>query len=223
MPAALISQMTPPPGEEAAFDGWYRDEHIPARMILPGFSGAVRGRAVVGEPDHLAVYFLASLAALETPEYVRLKTEPPPLTAHMLENVAAFTRFLGEEIGDSGDAPPGRYLYLVTFGVPEEAQPEFDAWYAEDHVPALLQDPAWLRCRRYAVHSGEPGHVTRAAVHELDDLAALESPERAAARASRWRARLAEHAWFATARYAAYERFETYVAGGTSAAAVAGS
>jgi hypothetical protein len=65
--------------------------------------------------------------------------------------------------------------------------------------------------RRYApVGSGAPDDVTRIAVHELADLEALDSPERAAARASDWRARLAEQSWFGSASYAVYERFEVY-------------
>ena len=55
MPAALISQMDPPPGERDDFDAWYRDEHIPSRLAVPGFESAVRGWAVEGEPSHLAL------------------------------------------------------------------------------------------------------------------------------------------------------------------------
>ena len=208
--AALISQMTPPPGEDEEFDAWYRDEHVPARMRISGFLGAVRGWAVRGDPRHLVVYELRDLDVLSQLAYRDLKEHPGARTEHMLSHVAAFTRFTCEQIGDSGNAARGRYFYLVTFEVPPAAEGEFDAWYAEDHVPTLMASSHWQRIRRFAVSTGDPAGVTRIALHEIDDLAALDSPERAEARASGWRARLASQPWFDTARYAVYERAEDY-------------
>lgn len=209
MPAALISQMDPPPGERDEFEAWYCDEHIPSRLALPGFESAARGWAVEGEPSHLAVYHLAELDALERPEYAELKRNPSERTARMLDTVAAFTRFTGGVIGDTGEGDEGRFVYLVTFAVPPEAQDEFDAWYDEDHVPTLMENADWQRVRRYAIVDSFPAGVTRAALHDLSDLAALASPERAAARASAWRASLASTEWFGTASYAVYERVGT--------------
>lgn len=204
--------MDPPPGERPEFDRWYREEHIPLRMDLDGFRGAVRGWAVQGEPSHLVVYYTDDLKAFETPEYEQVKRNPSSRTRHMLDHVAAFTRFVGLEISDSGAAETGRYIYLVTFAVPDEHQAEFDAWYEQDHVPLLLRNEHWLRCRRYAVVDAEPPGVTRAAVHELADLAALDSRERKDARSSEWRARLAQNDYFSSARYAAYEVAEEFEA-----------
>jgi hypothetical protein len=209
--AALISQMTSPYGRDDDFDNWYREEHIPARMGIPGFAGAVRGWAVQGEPQHLAIYYLDSLDVLQQESYRLLKSDPSERTASMLATVQAFTRWTCAEIADTGERPQTRYLYVVTFAVPESAQDEFDAWYAEDHIPTLMQASGWSRVRRYApVGDGTPSDVTRIAVHELTDLQALDSPERASARASAWRARLAEQPWFGSSSYAVYERFEDY-------------
>lgn len=202
--------MDPPPGEEADFDDWYQREHIPARMGIRGFHSAIRARAVQGEPSHLAVYLLDDLAALETPEYRGLKEQPSDRTRHMLETVPAFTRWIGDEIADTGEVPLARYLYLVTFAVPEAHLGEFDRWYDEEHVPMLMRNGHWQRCRRYAITSGEPEEVSRAAIHELADLKALESPERTKARSTAWRAELAKHGYFASVRYAVYERFQDF-------------
>lgn len=212
MPAALISQMDPPPGERDAFERWYSEEHVPLRMELPGFRSAARGWAVEGEPSHLVIYWMDEPGALATPQYRAVKERPSAVTRHMLENVAAFTRWLGPEISDTGAAEPGRFLYLVTFDVPEDSQPAFDDWYERDHVPLLMRNQDWLRVRRYAIVDGEPPGVTRAAVHELRSLEALSSPEREAARTTDWRARLAENAWFASVRYAVYERHQDFEA-----------
>jgi len=204
--------MEPPPGERDSFESWYSDEHVPLRMAVPGFQGAVRGWAVQGEPSHLVVYWMDDLGVLSTPEYREVKDRPSDLTRHMLENVAAFTRWLGPEISDTGPANPGRFLYLVTFDVPKEGQEAFDDWYEHEHVPMLMENDDWLRVRRYAIGEGEPPGVTRAALHELSSLEALSSPEREAARATRWRARLAENEWFASVRYSVYERHQDFEA-----------
>lgn len=214
--AALISQMDPPPGEDREFDAWYAEEHVPLRMKVPGFRSAIRGRAVQGSPSHLVVYYIESRETLASPEYQDVKNKPSPLTKHMLDNVAAFTRYIGDLVSDTGEAEPGRYFYLVTFDVPEDFQEEFDAWYERDHLPHLMRNPAWVKCRRYAVVDSDPAGVTRAAVHELADLSALDSPEREAARATPWRARLSRNDWFSSARYAVYERFQDFSAAAPS-------
>jgi len=179
-------------------------------MAVPGFQSALRARVVQGEPAHLVIYYLSNRAVLKSEVYQSVKNNPGVLTSYMLSHVTAFTRYIGDEIGDTGEARAGRYLYLVTFCVPREDQPEFDAWYEQDHLPHLLRHPAWLRCRRYSIVESEPQGVTRAAVHELSDLEALDSPERAQARTTPWRARLSNLPWFSSARYAVYERFQDF-------------
>ena len=208
--AALISQMDPPPGEDGEFDEWYAEEHVPLRMEAPGFISAIRGRAVQGEPSHLVIYYMESRSALSTSEYQQIKSNPSSRTSHMLANVAAFTRYTGEIISDTGEMEPSRYVYLVTFGVPEDFEEEFDAWYERDHLPHLMRNPAWKRCRRYAISDSEPSGVTRAAVHELSDLSALDSKERQAARNTPWRARLSDNDWFSSSSYAVYEYFQGF-------------
>ncbi len=194
--AILFSEMTPTSELEHPFNEWYDREHIPIRMGLRGFESA--RRYMEGERHYLAVYEMTDKAALKTEAYSAIKNHPSPLTARMLGSVGGFTRYIGEEIGCDGD-PAGldaAVLYSVTFDVPAEACEEFDRWYAEDHVPTLLRCPQWRMVRRFAVIDGSPKSYTRLALHYLDDAAALNSPERAEARASPWRARLAAHEWF---------------------------
>jgi hypothetical protein len=144
------------------------------------------GRAVLG------IYF--STASRDSRDAVGL-----------LATTSAAETFVGVEIGDTGPCEPGRYLFLVTFHVPQEDQGEFDNWYETEHVARLMEVPGWLRCRRYAVadHGTTP---TRVALHELASLAALDSPLRAAAAASDWRQELAKRPWFATGRFDTFMR-----------------
>lgn len=199
MKGLLFSQMEPPAGWEADFHDWYEHHHIPARMQIPGFACATRYEAVEGEPRWLACYFLDDMAALETPAYVALKQQPDPRTERMLANVHGFTRYLCDEISDTGaTAEPAGLLYVVAFAVPDEAAAEFDGWYEEEHVPLLMRVDGWLRVRRYRVRPGFDGPPwTHLALHELRDAATLDAPERAAARDTPRRDALAAQPWFA--------------------------
>jgi hypothetical protein len=200
--AVLFSEMTPQPAWEAEFNAWYDEEHIPIRMQSPGFLGAQRYRDTAS-PSYLAVYDMDAPAALNTPEYVKIKTQPSEQTARMLRDVTGFTRYIGHltswQVQDGVDdatlltAP---VLYPVMFRVPEDREAEFDAWYTEEHVPLLLGADGWLGCRRYKLTVQDPEPWTHLALHHLRDASVLDAPERAAARQTDWRARLAAEDWF---------------------------
>lgn len=192
----LFSQMEPLEGWEREFHDWYETEHIPVRLRLDGFESATRYQAVQGSPRYLAVYELSDLAVLDTDAYREIKDKPSERTARMLANVTGFTRFTCELVADSGDSPPGRYLSVVAFTVPEADVAEFDDWYENEHVAALLKADDWLRVRRWRVRSGDGGPWTHLALHELASLEVMDSPERAAARTGPKRDALAGREWF---------------------------
>lgn len=197
----LFSEMTPPAELEADFNAWYDTEHIPIRMKSPGFLGAQRYRD--GDTrNYLAVYELARPEALSTPTYDQIKKQPSETTRTMLGAVSGFTRYLGNQLtsrarpgmGDSFvDAP---VLYPVFFQVPADRTADFDAWMEEDHLPILMEDERWLGVRRFEIFDGAPNAYNRLALHYLADRSALDSPERAKARATDWRERLASEPWF---------------------------
>lgn len=199
MTAVLFSEMTPAPEWEGDFNDWYNTEHIPLRMGAPGFTSAQRYRANEG-PAYLAVYEMETAAALKTPEYHVIKGQPGERTKRMLSDVTGFTRYIANESGRwekpesaSIDAP---VLYAVFFEVPADRADDFDRWYTEDHIPLLMKCTDWLMVRRFNIIDGEPGKYTRLALHYLASTNALSSPEREAARATPWRARLAAESWF---------------------------
>jgi hypothetical protein len=101
------------------------------------------------------------------------------------------------------DAP---LLYAVWFNVPADRTGDVDDWYEQEHIPILMQCPAWLMARRFAVTGGGPGPFNRLALHYLADRSALESPARFKARGTAWRARLAAEPWFT----GTYKVFETH-------------
>lgn len=208
--AILFSEMTPDPSFAADFHDWYDTEHIPIRMRAPGFVSGQRYRAQSG-PAWLAVYEMDDLGALDSPEYRVIKGQPSDRTRWMLKNVSGFTRYLGREIHcrqrDDADnaALDAPILYAVWFNVPADRAEEFNNWYEQEHVPILLQCPDWRMIRRFQITDGEPETWTHLALHYLNDLKALDSPERQQARQTPWRDRLAAEPWF-KGKYALFDR-----------------
>jgi len=207
----LFSEMTPGADWVDRFNEWYDTEHIPVRMALDGFVGAQRYTRA-DQPGNLVIYDMTSRGALKTAGYQTVKNEPSERTRWMLQNVSGFTRYLADEIGTAGTlderAEQAPVLFTAMFAVPDANIADFDAWYVEDHLPILLNNKDWLAVRRFAIADGEPGRYNRLAIHYLQSDAALSSPERARARDTPWRNRMAEeHAWFKEGAYAAFTRY----------------
>lgn len=177
--AVLFSEMTPPPGGEAAFNEWYDAHHTPNHVRgVPGFLSAHRYAAVDG-PGYCAVYELDGAETLESPEYRVRKYEPDPRTRAMLASVSGFTRYVGVEIGRQGGAPPGldadRLLAV------------FSAAGAEGG-PDLRERVDWRMTRLFRVVRHDPEPFASMALHYFARLEAVEARAFVRARppASRW-------------------------------------
>jgi hypothetical protein len=116
-------------------------------------------------------------------------------------------RYVCIETQDSGAIDEAhRVLMIVAFDVPAARSDELERWYREEHGPLLLRAPGWLRTRRYEPISITGGpRWTHLALHELRGVEVLDSPERAHARSTPWRARLEQESWFAHAGRFVYE------------------
>src|SRR5262249_61279725 len=130
--------MEPPGHLETEFNDWYDEEHVPVRLRLSGFSGAVRYVVHADDPQpsqtprYPVSYFMKNLDVLKTPEYRELKDAPSERTDRMLKSASKFTRYIGVEVfrstkpkADALETTP--VLYVVLFAVPEERQQEFEA------------------------------------------------------------------------------------------------
>jgi len=207
----LFSEMRPDPSWEGEFNSWYHTEHIPVRLRIAGFEGAQRYKASEDE-NYLVVYDMTSLDVLKTPQYQVVKNEPSERTAWMLANVTNFTRYLGTEIGREGriddetiEAP---LIFVAMFNVPDQDKADFDGWMTQDHMPILLRNPDWLGVRRFELTVAEPTPFNRLSIHYLASSQALSSPERAEARGTEWRARLAQKPWFGQGFYKGFTRLD---------------
>lgn len=174
-----------------AFDVWHQNHYIPSVLA----TGQMLNVQCYGSP--LRATYVAVFESNADASALHDKL-PQPVHESIIgseRHVATFVnRQQAPNTGDPFlDAP---ILYPVLFSVPPEGEKDFDAWYDEEHLGILLKSPHWPMCRRFKIHQPVADSWTHIALHYLRDLRALESPERDEARATPWRARLAQHAWF---------------------------
>ncbi len=209
--AVLFSEMTPPDGQENAFNEWYDGHHTPSHVQgVPGFISAMRYKSGVG-PHYLAVYELNGPETLDHEEYRKRKLTPDDPTYDMLQSVSGFTRYIGVEACSRAqegltdmplDAP---VVLCVFFAVPMEQRGNFEAWYDTEHIPMLLECPQWLMARRFDIIAWDPEPYTHMILHYLSDESALDSEALKKARETEWRQRLAAQSWF-TPLFVTYHR-----------------
>ncbi len=74
------------PGHEAAYESWYREEHLPERMAVAGFVCGVRHRALDGlAPAFMTYYEVTHPEVLHSSSYRALLAQPTPRTRHIMQ------------------------------------------------------------------------------------------------------------------------------------------
>jgi hypothetical protein len=193
MQGLLAAFMNPPLDDEAGFNAWYDEEHVPLRRATPGFLTAARFKAAgdADYPRYLALYDLTSVAVLESEPYLRLARERSPRETAMLARIPMMDRRVLELRVDcpawTADPP---WVMTVAMSPPpnDAARADFVAWYAEEHVRVLLEIPGWRRVRLFEQLDGQgPGFL---AVHELERPDVFDDPGYPRAIGTPWRARI---------------------------------
>jgi hypothetical protein len=191
MRALLAAFMNPPP-DEAAFNAWYDEEHVPLRLAVPGFLNGRRYRAHDAAEQlakYLALYDLESLEVLQTRAYIRLNEERSKRERDMLAQIPMISRrVLTLELDGERwtDDPP--YQLTVAMTPPTGAEDDFVAWYREEHIRMLLNVPGWKRVRLFRQVEGDgPAFM---AVHELESPQVFETTEYEASISTPWRKRI---------------------------------
>jgi len=70
-------------------------------------------------------------------------------------------------------------ILVTSVDISDGAEKEFNHWYNEVHLPEVLACPGFIRASRYECTSGQPRYI---AMYELEDEAALTTPEMQAVR-----------------------------------------
>ncbi|RKK06228.1 hypothetical protein EBE87_18950 [Pseudoroseomonas wenyumeiae] len=111
----LLVLMHPPTALEEEFNAWYDTEHVPDRLAIPGFESGTRFHSLAGgAPRYLAFYDLASVAVIESPEYLRVSFDQATPWTKRITARARVQRFTGEQIYSGGGQAtrPARLLLL---------------------------------------------------------------------------------------------------------------
>jgi len=196
MAAGLFYVYTDPGSVDLAeFHDWYDHEHGPARLTVPGLRSAHRYHALDDlKPPWLALYDLDSPEVIDSPEYKALGATASDRDKAVAAGLATLDRRVYEQIsvdGDTASGDPAPVLLAVAMSVPASAEDDLDAWYAEEHIPMLLEVPGWRRIQRLrltrSLDAPAPDFLS---VHELAGPEVLEEPRYRAAIGTPWRDRV---------------------------------
>lgn len=88
----------------------------------------------------------------------------------------------------------GEHMLMVGLWTPQEDRDELLSWYRQEHLPMLLGCSAWGGCRFVEVAAEQGSQFY--ALHQLWDIAALDSDQRKRSRDTDWFHRLKRKDWF---------------------------
>jgi hypothetical protein len=178
------------------FHDWYDHEHIPEREAIPGF-GACERWIGVGEPSFsVATYDLDSIDVLRSEAYKSIAYDNLSVWSKRVTGMSRrLLRFEGAQItpGDAAAPENAGGLLLNAMNVAPEGEADFNAWYDEEHLPALAAVPGAMAARRY--RSTEDGEGVRryVAIYHLDTPEVTQSDAWKIAVDTPWSARVRPH------------------------------
>lgn len=77
------------PGREGEFEFWYKNEHFPERLSVPGFRLGRRYEALAGTPQYFCYYITDTPETLVSPAYLERLNNPTPLTRTIMTEAFA--------------------------------------------------------------------------------------------------------------------------------------
>ena len=147
---------------EDEFNDWYDTEHIPERQRVPGFLTCQRWIGAENPKHSVATYDLDSLSVLQSPPYLAIGGQNlSPWSKRVTARVQRLLRFEGDQILPGDTAAPDNAGGLLVVGMTPAPGVEtaFNAWYDNEHVPALAGVPGVLSARRFRTGGGNPKYV----------------------------------------------------------------
>lgn len=155
------------------FHDWYDLEHIPERRAVRGFGACERWIGTEQPAISVATYDLDSIDVLRGDDYRSIAYGNLSVWSKRVTSMCKrLLRFEGTQLTPGGAAAPegAGGLLVNAMNVPAKAEADFNAWYDEEHLPALARVPGTLAARRY--RSAEAGGGS----HRYVALYHLESP-----------------------------------------------
>jgi hypothetical protein len=158
----LIAAMDYSAVHAGEFNDWYDTEHLPERKGVPGFLTCQRWIGAENPRQSVATYDLDSLEVLRSPGYRAIGGENlSPWSKRVTGKVERLMRYEGEQILPGGATAPANAggLLLVGMTPGPDVEAAFNAWYDDEHVPALAKVPGVLCARRFRTSGDGPKYV----------------------------------------------------------------
>ena len=178
------------------FHDWYDLEHLPERLAVPGFDQCERWISVDNPKHALAIYDLESLSVLKGDAYRSIAYENLSVWSKRVTSMCTrLLRFEGEQVepGIQLAVPSAGALLINAMNVAPAAQADFNAWYDEEHLPALREVSGTLSARRYIAGKDAAGTHQFVAIYQLETPDVVHSDAWSQAINTPWSARMRVH------------------------------
>lgn len=164
------------PEYEAEFNEWYDREHVPQLLTIPGILGGRRYQAVEGKPKYIAIYEMTDENVWKSDAFRQVRENPTDWSRKIIPQFRNAQRGIFRRIFSFGERPAKEAVFALTvrLNTPADHEQEFNAWYNEDHVPALASVPGVYCARRYVAVEGDPKYL---AIYEMKDAGIVRTPE----------------------------------------------
>ncbi|MBL4721638.1 MAG: hypothetical protein JKY20_10965 [Alphaproteobacteria bacterium] len=178
------------------FHDWYDLEHIPEREAVPGFGVCERW---IGDTDPtfaVATYDLDTIDVLQSDAYKAIAYDNLSVWSKRVTSMCTrLLRFDGTQINPGDESVPAGAggLLVNAMNVTPEAEDDFNAWYDEEHLPALLAVPGTLTAMRYRSAVEGEGVRRYVAIYFLESPDVARSDAWKAAVDTPWSARVRPH------------------------------
>ena len=181
---------------EDEFHDWYDLEHLPEREALPGFGACERW---IGDADptfSVATYDLDTVEVLKSDAYKAIAYDNLSIWSKRVTTMCRrLLRFEGTQTfpGDAAAPEGAGGLLLNAMNIAPEAEADFNAWYDEEHIPALTEVPGTISARRYRSDATGDGARRYIATYHLESPEVTKSAAWKTAIDTPWSARIRPH------------------------------
>ncbi len=144
------------------FNAWYDTEHVPERLRVKGFINAQRWLGADDPQVSIATYDLDTLAVLKSPAYTAIAgPNLSPWSKRIVGRAQRICRVEATQLVPGRVAAPAdaAAMLMVAMNVAAEAEAEFNAWYNEEHLPALAAVAGCTCARRFQMEGGKYKYV----------------------------------------------------------------